>query len=273
MAEDVAEHEVFVQAEGRYKLQFAGRVQLAAGQIQPVVVRGNHAQVCLAAVDRRRHGPLEIFVVDQVSRNASGFIGADPAICGRHIHHHLAFFHEGRPDGGVLSPGDGPVHSKEAFETAGDADHIFAIGELNGPCDYFLRQWQRGLHSDGVHRPCFMSGNNLEHLFAAFAMKGHAESGLFRGRRTEAVERQKVTGSADRIERFSVAQQELGEGAPIGERRQFYLVVGDYDRHGGRNRTAFSRLIVSVVLPSGYMREEDKRQESSKYPQKSRLGH
>src|ERR1035437_4420007 len=70
--EYVPEYEVLLQMQGCYKFQLTGRVQLATGQVQPVMVRGNYAQVGVAAVIGGGHGPREILVVKQAPGHASG---------------------------------------------------------------------------------------------------------------------------------------------------------------------------------------------------------
>jgi len=63
-----------------------------------------------------------------------------------------------------FGPGNGPVHGEQAFQVAGDADHTLAVRQLDRPREYFLRQRQRGLHDDGVYRPGFVGGDDLESL-------------------------------------------------------------------------------------------------------------
>ena len=92
------------------------------------MIRGNQAHVGLAAVVRGGHGPREILTVNQVAGYASGLIGTDTAVSGRHIHHDFAFLQKRRAEGGVFGPGKRPVHREQAFQAAGDAGHVLTLG-------------------------------------------------------------------------------------------------------------------------------------------------
>ena len=99
-----------------------------------------------------------------------------------------------------------------------------------------------------------MGGDDLENLPGGLAVKWHANSSLLLGRSAETVQRQRVSGVAERAERLSIAQHKFGEAAAIGQGGQFHLVVADRDRYGRRPRrrlrsAAYRRIRLAETIP------------------------